>query len=622
MKLEAVRENRVRGGRNKFGPLYRRSRALKQQILKQQNEITENNSLANGSEMAHLSGQHHLATYQHQQQQMSNSNNPLGAANNISMNSISHAQQQQTTNQPGQFNNLVTKCEHNNQINNNNNNLTSPMPQNNNNNTSSNYNLNSQSQNINKTMGHSIIIKSEPCENSFHQQTPQWTQQQQQQQQHQSMINNQQLMSLINYSNILSTQSHLLSSHSAIPPSPPSSSNHSSSSSTSSITSSFNHESNKPASNNQNSNKRSSPILSFTTNSASSTDDIHSTVNQKHPVVAAGSIINKLSNLHLLQSFVNGTKINTDNTSTIELSPSSHSSSSSFSPSATSPISSVSSRSVDPPTQQQLQNSIPDALQRLIKSDMMYKCSEANLIDTINSIKLEIGGVDACQVMCDLLEKWCFLMVDWARQSIYFKEIKIDDQIKLLKNSWVDILILDLMWKQCRSEFSNESVIIGINNQPIRISSIKHQTLADICRAFMRCVAHFRSVNWQYAEYLALKYLVLFDPGKQLFDVDLCVKVISFLILFKLLIDVNGISNPENIEEVQQHVSSSLVEYTTVSGFPEKFAQLLLKLPDIKLIGVEIKQLLSQTDTDTFNGSLLEGCLLGEMLYGPSTLLT
>lgn len=87
-------------------------------------------------------------------------------------------------------------------------------------------------------------------------------------------------------------------------------------------------------------------------------------------------------------------------------------------------------------------------------------------------------------------------------------------------------------------------------------------------------------------------------------------------------LDVCGISNPDNIEEVQQHVSSSLVEYTTISGVPEKFAQLLLKLPDIKLIGVEIKQLLSQTDTDIFNGSLLEGCLLGEMLYGPSTILT
>lgn len=84
---------------------------------------------------------------------------------------------------------------------------------------------------------------------------------------------------------------------------------------------------------------------------------------------------------------------------------------------------------------------------------------------------------------------------------------------------------------------------------------------------------------------------------------------------------MTGISNLDNIEEVQQHISSSLVEYMTVAGSPEKFAHLLLKLPDIKLIGVEIKQLLNQTDTEMFNGSLLEGCLLGEMLYGPSTLL-
>jgi hypothetical protein len=89
----------------------------------------------------------------------------------------------------------------------------------------------------------------------------------------------------------------------------------------------------------------------------------------------------------------------------------------------------------------------------------------------------------------------------------------------------------------------------------------------------------------------------------------------------KTKIDVSCISNSDNIEEVQQHISSSLVEYTTMNGAPDKFAQLLLKLPDIKLIGVEIKQLLNLIDKETFNGTLLDGCLLGEMLYGPSTIL-
>jgi hypothetical protein len=65
MKLEAVRENRVRGGRNKFGPLYRRSRALRQQIMRQhfvsmvkaqQNIMPNGNGMDNGQTSLDISG--------------------------------------------------------------------------------------------------------------------------------------------------------------------------------------------------------------------------------------------------------------------------------------------------------------------------------------------------------------------------------------------------------------------------------------------------------------------------------------------------------------------------------------------------------------------------------------
>lgn len=95
-----------------------------------------------------------------------------------------------------------------------------------------------------------------------------------------------------------------------------------------------------------------------------------------------------------------------------------------------------------------------------------------------------------------------------------FAIIKIDDQIKLLKNSWIDILLLDLMWKQCRSDVPADTIVC-VNDQTIKIGAIKHAQLGEICKAFMRCVGHFKSVSWHYAEYLALKYLVLFDPGKR-----------------------------------------------------------------------------------------------------------
>ena len=695
MKLEAVRENRVRGGRNKFGPLYRRSRALKQQILKQQSEMNENAAAAaalaavaastgtnqadnnNNNNLMHSNGptnagsngpnghhQHNYYSYQQQQQQQShplssinvNSNTNSSSSNNG--NSLMQQSMGSNNNNNNNENLLQTKCE---------NVLSPPPPLAQSNSHHSHFHPHGHFH-----PHHQInmqIVKPEPIDNSLP--SKQHQQQQQQTAQFQNHLSN--LYSNSNYRNgsqSSANASQLLSSYmdhnnnnnNSTSSSNSSNTNSNGSSQVSAVVAALN------AANGQLFLKNAADLINYSnilSNSSSSSslpssasnensNSRRATQNQnqnqyypnanganlkidtnhhhhhhhhqysqldqaKHSgPAAAGAIINKLNNLHLLQSIVNG-KSNRSSSSandTIELSPlsSSSSSSSSSSTASSSSVSSTSSMSnINASThslniaEQASSNgyskgvdnsfnsaTIPDALQRLMTSDLMYKCTETSIIDSIRSIKIDLNSSDVCRVVCGLLEKWCFLMVDWARQSLYFKDIKIDDQIKLLKNSWVDILLLDLMWKQCRSDCPSDTIVC-VNDQIIKLSQIKHQPLYEILKALMRCVAHFRSVNWQYAEYLALKYLVLFDP------------------------DVGGISNAENVEEVQHHVSSALVEYTTLSGVPEKFAQLLLKLPDIKLIGVEIKQLLNAIDTDSFNGTLLEGCLLGEMLYGPSS---
>jgi hypothetical protein len=94
-------------------------------------------------------------------------------------------------------------------------------------------------------------------------------------------------------------------------------------------------------------------------------------------------------------------------------------------------------------------------------------------------------------------------------------------------------------------------------------------------------------------------------------------------VFFFIKIDVTGISNSKCVEEVQESISSALVEYLTTTNTPfetEKLHRLLLKLPDIKLIGMDIKQLLMLIDTEAYQSTLLEGTLLGEMLYGPSNI--
>ncbi len=102
-------------------------------------------------------------------------------------------------------------------------------------------------------------------------------------------------------------------------------------------------------------------------------------------------------------------------------------------------------------------------------------------------------------------------------------------------------------------------------------------------------------------------------------------------------LDVQGVTESSLIEEVQEKITNALGEYTTDHTNPstsnpnstrspsnpqqaptneqEKFACILLKLPDVRLIGNDLKKFLQLIDRK-HDGKLLDGCLLGEMLNG------
>ncbi len=107
-----------------------------------------------------------------------------------------------------------------------------------------------------------------------------------------------------------------------------------------------------------------------------------------------------------------------------------------------------------------------------------------------------------------------------------------------------------------------------------------------------------------------------------------------------LFLDVQGVTESSLIEEVQEKITNALGEYTTdhnnssstsnptntsptqqqqqqqlPTNEQEKFACILLKLPDVRLIGNDLKKLLQLIDRK-HDGKLLDGCLLGEMLNG------
>jgi len=560
MKLEAVRENRVRGGRNKFGPLYRRSRALRQQIMRQ----------------------HFVSMVKAQQTIMPNGNAMDHGSNSLDMTSVTNGNGMQVKSEPEQPN--LHPFQHM---------YSSLQPTGN--------------------VPHSTHGHHHPNPHSHHQQhhySPQTTQQQQQQQQAKSspfpnvypdffnpnspMTTNsrlQQPFQLNPFDNYYKTSSVSTSGYSHSPPSLllPSTS----STSNSNQTSGSSNSSSSPIG------QISSKLLDYQISSpTTTTTTTTSSVNAaNHVNMNTSSILSTLTMQH--QTLGNPNSIHTDNPhglSSIYFYNNQYASTASYDMNETS--------------------NIPETLTKLIESDQSYRCTEVRYIEDIQHIQVDLTRDDGdILVVCSLLDKLCFLMVDWARQSLYFKDIQIDNQIKLLKAAWIEILIIDLIWKQCQQpKESCLNCIVSANGQLLNINLIQNPAVKKLAERYLQCVNDFRQLQWQYPEYLALKYLVLFDP------------------------DVQGVTESNLIEEVQEKITNALGEYTTdhsnasktssntrspsqqvstttTNSEQEKFACILLKLPDVRLIGNDLKKFLQLIDRK-HDGKLLDGCLLGEMLNG------
>ncbi|CAF0742075.1 unnamed protein product [Adineta steineri] len=561
MKLEAVRENRVRGGRNKFGPLYRRSRALRQQIMRQhfvsmvkaqQNIMPNGNGMDNGQSPIDITGvtngnvmqvksepeQPNLHPFQHIYSSLQQTPTNVGHPSHVHHqnhhphhpSSTHHQHHYQSSHQ--QQKSLST---------------TASSP-------SSSFNVYPDFFNTNPNVTNNTRMPSFQL-NPFNPY----------------------------YKNSSTTYGHS-------PPSlllPPTSSLPTGVSSTNTSTSNSNPPSGSSNSSSSPVGQLSSKLLDYQISSPTTTV----TNTNNNSTSNTSSILSTLTMQQ--QSITSNDSMNTDNHN------------------GTSSVYFYNHQYLGQNYEMNDTNGIPEILTKLIESDQAYRCTEVRYIEDIQQIHIDLTREDGdILVVCSLLDKLCFLMVDWARQSLYFKDIQIDNQIKLLKAAWIEILIIDLIWKQCQQPKETcVNCIVSANGQLLNINLIQNPAVKKLAERYLQCVNDFRQLQWQYPEYLALKYLVLFDP------------------------DVQGVTESSLIEEVQEKITNALGEYTTdhnntsstsntsstqqqvPTNEQEKFACILLKLPDVRLVGNDLKKLLQLIDRK-HDGKLLDGCLLGEMLNG------
>ncbi|CAK6971144.1 nuclear receptor subfamily 5%2C group A, member 5 [Scomber scombrus] len=194
-------------------------------------------------------------------------------------------------------------------------------------------------------------------------------------------------------------------------------------------------------------------------------------------------------------------------------------------------------------------------------------------------------------IMCKMADQTLFGLVEWARNSALFKELKVEDQMVLLQSCWSELLVLDHLCRQVT--YGKEGCIYLVTGQQIEVSTVISQagtTLRSLVSRTQDLVSKLKALHFDRHEFVCLKYLVLFNP------------------------DVKSVQSRRQVEQTQERVNRALMEHTQHShpGHSDKFGQLLLRLPEVRSISLQVEEYLYQRH---LLGDLPCNSLLTEMLH-------
>uniref|UniRef100_UPI0037E73C9D nuclear receptor subfamily 5, group A, member 5 n=1 Tax=Semicossyphus pulcher TaxID=241346 RepID=UPI0037E73C9D len=236
----------------------------------------------------------------------------------------------------------------------------------------------------------------------------------------------------------------------------------------------------------------------------------------------------------------------------------------------------------------------PSFLSQLLEGDQDESQLCAKVLASLQKEQANRGKHDCLNtfsIMCKMADQTLFGLVEWARNSALFKEIKVEDQMVLLQSCWSELLVLDHLCRQVT--YGKEGCIYLVTGQQIEVSTIMSQagaTLRALVSRTQDLVSKLKAIQLDRHEFVCLKYLVLFNP------------------------DVKSVQSRRQVEQTQERVNRALMEHTQQShpGHSDKFGQLLLRLPEVRSISLQVEEYLYQRH---LLGDLPCNSLLTEMLH-------
>merc|ERR550525_627698 len=196
-------------------------------------------------------------------------------------------------------------------------------------------------------------------------------------------------------------------------------------------------------------------------------------------------------------------------------------------------------------------------IQEFIKSldDAEWQSSLYSLLQnqTFNQVE-----VDLFELMCKVLDQNLFAQVDWARNSYYFKKLQVDDQMKLLQDSWSEMLILDHIHHRMHNNLPDETQLP--NGQKFELLSLALLGVPSMAEKFLEVTATMKQLSLDPADYVCLKFILLLNA------------------------DVRNLNNRSHVQESSEQVHQILMEYchNCYPNTPDKYNQLVNLLPELR----------------------------------------
>ncbi|KAG1949157.1 nuclear receptor subfamily 5 group A [Pimephales promelas] len=179
----------------------------------------------------------------------------------------------------------------------------------------------------------------------------------------------------------------------------------------------------------------------------------------------------------------------------------------------------------------------------------------------------------AFSLLCVMADQTLFSIVEWARSCVFFKELKVGDQMRLLHNCWSELLLLDHICRQVHH--GRDNTLLLITGQEVDLSAVcdAGPPLSSMVQRGQDLARRLQLLQVDRREMACLKFLILFNPNVKLLE------------------------NQPLVESVQEQVNGALLEYTLFS-YPQcvdRFGQLILRLAEVRSLSAQAEDYLCYT---------------------------